>query len=242
MTERINSLDFDKEGFPLKSYRIWEGFGNYYGKLLPQEDLEYFDSVLLKRLTAIINTKYQIFGSKSNLQFALGTICFLSQQYQQKKKQVFAELIAEYIGERSKDKQISDAKKNQKLIQERKKEYRKIEATTSGLLINRPGMFIGLTSRGVTISQKGKVVAQHHPDNLSQIVITGQGVSLSSNLVSYCLSRKIPIDFFDAQGTHLGSIINSKYMHLTSGMRHPKYFLRSNSGLMARCSSVRKRV
>ncbi len=29
---------------------------------------------------------------------------------------------------------------------------------------------------------------------------------------------------------------------LTSGMRHPKYLLRSNSGLMARCSSVRKRV
>ena len=29
---------------------------------------------------------------------------------------------------------------------------------------------------------------------------------------------------------------------LTSGMRHPKYFFRSNRGLMARCSSVRKRV
>ena len=29
---------------------------------------------------------------------------------------------------------------------------------------------------------------------------------------------------------------------LSSGMRHPKYFLRSNSGLMARCSSVRKSV
>ena len=29
---------------------------------------------------------------------------------------------------------------------------------------------------------------------------------------------------------------------LTSGMRHPKYLLRSNSCLMARCSSVRKRV
>ena len=29
---------------------------------------------------------------------------------------------------------------------------------------------------------------------------------------------------------------------LTSGMRHPKYFFRSNKGLMARCSSVRKRV
>ena len=76
-------------------------------------------------------------------------------------------------------------------------------------------MFLGLTSRGVTISQKGKVVAQHHPDNLSQIVITGQGVSMSSNLISFCLNRKIPIDFFDNQGTHLGSIINSKYMQNT---------------------------
>ena len=31
-------------------------------------------------------------------------------------------------------------------------------------------------------------------------------------------------------------------IHLTSGMRHPKYFFRSNRGLMARCPSVRKRV
>ena len=29
---------------------------------------------------------------------------------------------------------------------------------------------------------------------------------------------------------------------LYSGMRHPKYFLRSKSGLIARCSSVRNRV
>ena len=114
-----------------------------------------------------------------------------------------------------KDKQTADAKKNQKLIQERKKEYRKIESETSGLLVNKPGMFIGSTSRGVTISQKGKVISQHHPDNLSQIVITGQGVSMSSNLVGFCMNRKIPVDFFDAQGTHLGSIISSKYLQNT---------------------------
>ena len=119
------------------------------------------------------------------------------------------------MGQKLKDKQELDAKSNLKLIQERKKEYRKLEAETSGLLINKPGMFIGLTSRGVTISQKGKVVSQHHPDNLSQIVITGQGVSMSSNLVGFCMNRKIPIDFFDAQGTHLGSIISSKYMQNT---------------------------
>ena len=215
LTDRINTLDFDMDGFPLKSNRIWEGISNYYGKLLPQEDLEYFDSVLLKRLISVVHERFDSFGSKSNLQFGLGTFSFLSLQYQLKKKQFSSEIIAEYIGGKLKERQTVDAKKNRKLIQERKKEYRKLEAETSGLLVNKPGMFLGLTSRGVTISQKGKVVAQHHPDNLSQIVITGQGVSMSSNLISFCLNRKIPIDFFDYQGAHLGSIINSKYMQNT---------------------------
>ena len=215
LTDRINTLDFNMDGFPLKSYRIWEGISNYYGKLLPQDDLEYFDSVLLKRLISVVHERFDTFGSKSNLQFALGTFSFLSLQYQLKKKQFSSEIIAEYIGGKLKERQTVDAKKNRKLIQERKKEYRKLEAETSGLLVNKPGIFLGLTSRGVTISQKGKVVAQHHPDNLSQIVITGQGVSMSSNLISFCLNRKIPIDFFDNQGSHLGSIINSKYMQNT---------------------------
>ena len=215
LTDRINTLDFNMDGFPMKSQRVWEGISNYYGKLLPQPDLEYFDSILLKRLITIIHERFEVFGSKSNLQFALNTFSFLSLQYQLGKKQFTADIIAEYVNERQKDKQIIDAKKNQKLIQERKKEYRKLEAETSGLLVNKPGMFLGLTSRGVTISQKGKVVAQHHPDNLSQIVITGQGVSMSSNLISFCLNRKIPIDFFDNQGSHIGSIINSKYMQNT---------------------------
>lgn len=215
LTDRINTLDFDIDGFPMKSNRVWEGLCNYYGKLLPQEDLEYFDSILLKRLITIIHEKFESFGSKSKLQFALGTFSFLSLQYQLKKKQFTSEIIAEYIGEKLKEKQTIDTKKNHKLIQERKKEYRKKEAETSGLLINKPGTFIGLTNRGVTVSQKGKVIAQHHPDNLSQIVITGQGISLSSNLIDFCMSRRIPIDFFDYQGTHLGSIITSKYMQNT---------------------------
>lgn len=114
------------------------------------------------------------FGSKSGLRFAIGTVSFLSKQYQEKKKQFSEEIVASYVNEKQKDKQIVDSKKNRKLIQERKKEYRKLEAETSGLLINKPGLFVGLTNKGVTITQKGRVLSQHHPDNLSQIVVTGQ--------------------------------------------------------------------
>lgn len=215
LTERINSMAFNAYGLEPKSRKTWDGFCNYYGKLLAQENLEYFDAVLQKRLAAIVREKAYAFGSKTSLQLAVSSIPFLSQHYQQQRKQVVTEIVAEFVDEKLKDKQADNAKINRKLIQERKKEYRRLEAETSGLLVNKPGAYIGLTTRGVTVSYKGKVLAQYHKANLSHIVITGLGVSLSSNLVSFCLSNKISIDFFDYHGAHLGSIISSKYMQNT---------------------------
>ena len=212
LCRRILELDFGADGLSPKSLKTWDGIQNYYAKLLPQEDLECFDSFLVTRLMATVKECFSNFSSKTELQFALNTIVFQSQLYNKEKKHHFAEIIAEYIGQKLKDKQVADTQKNRKLIQERKKEYRKKEAETSGLLVNKPGTFIGLTNRGITVSKKGKVIAQYHPDNLSQIIVTGLGVSLSSNLVNFCMSRKIPVDFFDNQGTHLGSIITAKYV------------------------------
>ena len=126
LCDRINTLDFNLDGFPMKSQRVWEGISNYYAKLLPQADLEYFDACLMKRLVTIIHEHFDAFGSKSNLQFALSTFSFLSLQYQLKKKQFTSELVEEFIAQQLKDRQATDAKKNRKLIQERKKEYRKI--------------------------------------------------------------------------------------------------------------------
>lgn len=212
LCECISSLDFCMDGFSYRSNKTWNGISNYYARLLPQSDLELFDANLVTRLKNIIKERGKMFGNKTNLRFALSTFNFLSQTYNNEKKVIITELMSEYASLKLKDKQTIDNKKNLKLVQERKKEYRKLKAETSGLLVNKPGMFLGLTKRGITISQKGKIIAQHHPDNLSQIVITGQGVSLSSNLISFCLNRKIPIDFFDNQGNHLGSVVNSRYL------------------------------
>lgn len=206
---RILGLFFGAEGFIPKSKKTWDGFRNYYAKLLPQQDLEFFDATLTKRIIfAIENT--DVFKSKTILTTSLSNIHFLSKQYNKQHKQHIEEIVGIYLNHKSKDKQVSDEKTNRKIIQERKKEYRKLETETSGLLVNKPGTFIGLTTRGVTATYKGKVIAQHHKDNLSQIIITGQGVSLSSNLIDYCLTNKIPIDFFDHQGSHLGTIVTAK--------------------------------
>lgn len=211
---RILSLLFGPEGFAPKSNKTWEGFRNYYAKLLPQTDLEYFDDALIRRISFAIENS-DAFKSKTALINSLSNIHFLSKRYNKEQKQHTEELVGIFLNSRSKEKQIGDEKVNRKLIKERKKEFRKIETETSGLLVNKPGTFIGLTNRGITASYKGKVIAQHHKDNLSQIIVTGQGVSMSSNLIDFCLTNKIPIDFFDHQGTHLGSVLSAKYMQNT---------------------------
>lgn len=211
---RILGLIFCPEGFVPKSNKTWEGMRNYYAKLLPQQDLEFFDNALIRRITFAIENS-DAFKSKTALISSLSNINFLSKQYAKQQKQHIEDLVSFFLNHKNKNKQVVDEKTNRKIIQERKKEFRKLETEASGLLVNKPGTFIGLTTRGITASYKGKVIAQHHRDNLSQIIVTGQGVSISSNLINFCLTNKIPIDFFDHQGTHYGSIISAGFLQDT---------------------------
>ncbi len=210
--QRIMGLELCEEGLNPRSQRVWDGISNYYAQLLPENDLECFDAYLLMRLQNIINEQPQLFTSKTALQYALGGIFFLSPQYKARKKLYIGELVADYVALKNKGQQEESNQRNKKLIQQRKKEFRKLAAETSGLLVNKPGTYIGITSRGVSISEKGKVIAYHHAENLSHVVVTGKGVSLSSNFISYCMDRKIPIDFFDYSGKHIGSIMTPKYI------------------------------
>lgn len=214
--QRIMELELCDKGLTPRSEKVWDGISNYYAQLLPENDLECFDAYLLMRLQTIVNEQSYIFNSKTALQYALGSIRFLSPQYKARKNLYMGEFVADFASQKNKEQQAASNLKNKQLIQQRKKEFRKLAAETSGLLVDKPGAFIGLTSRGISISEKGKVIAQHHADNLSHVVITGKGVSLSSNFVSYCMERKIPIDFFDHQGKHIGSVITPKYVQCTS--------------------------
>ena len=210
--QRIMELELCDKGLTPRSEKVWEGISNYYAQLLPENDLECFDAYLLMRLQAIVNEQPQLFSSKTALQNALGNIFFLSPQYKSRKNLYMGELVADYAAQKNKEKQAASNQKNKQLIQQRKKEFRKLAAETSGLLVDKPGVFIGMTSRGVSISEKGKVIAQHHADNLSHVVITGKGVSMSSNFVNYCMERKIPVDFFDHHGKHIGTILTPKFV------------------------------
>ena len=215
LNERIMTLDFNEEGFSRKSQKTWDGLSNYYAKLLPQANLEKMDECLVKRITLLIKEHTSLFSSKSNLCFALKTFNFLSFNYNEISDQLIADFIELYTSIKLEDKQKDNSEQNRILINQRKREYRKMEAEASGLLVTKPGCFIGMTSRGVSIKDKGKLISNHQTGNLNNIIIIGNGISLSSNLISYCMKNKIPVDFFDQQGTHTGSLLAPKYIEST---------------------------
>lgn len=209
LKNRILGFSFTPEGLTHKSQKAWDGMRFYYAKLLPQQDLESFDALLISRITSIIEGT-DLFKSKTSLFSSLNNICFLSKTYIGHQKQYVEELLGIFFQKKNQSKAFVDEKTNRVIISERKKEYRKIETETSGLLVDKPGTFVGLSSRGITVSYKGSVIARHHKDNLSQIIVTGKGVSMSSNLIDFCLTNKIPIDFFDHKGVHRGSVLTAK--------------------------------
>lgn len=215
LIKRIAGLEFDTCGFSSKSLKTWNGICNYYAQLLSQSDLELFDRTLIDRFQAILAEDYNKFTNKSTLQHALGSVCFLSKQYSLNKKKTIDELTENYLIRKRTKLSIDADNENQKIVQARKSEYRRKEASMSELLVNKPGIFIGLTNRGVTIREKGKVLSQQNAQSLSHIVVIGKGISLSSNLLEHCMNNKLPIDFFDCHGTHIGSFLSPEFMEGT---------------------------
>lgn len=215
LTERIRSLEFSAAGFVGKSLKAWSGICNYYGQLLPQEDLVLLDHELCQTIRLAIEEKYKLFANKNILHQALQSVTFLAEESIRGKKQIVQDCTDLFLEKKGVGKNGHTVAQNKHIIQQRKLEYRKKESENSVLLVNKPGVFIGLTSKGVTVKEKGVLIHQKNISSLTHIVITGKGISLSSNLLTYCMTNKIPIDFFNTGGTHLGSFLSARFIENT---------------------------
>jgi CRISPR/Cas system-associated endonuclease Cas1 len=86
---------------------------------------------------------------------------------------------------------------NKRLINQKKREYRKKESESSELVISMYGSFIGKNQQGITVKVNGKSVRKSPSRALEHIIVTSRGVSISSDAIQYCMENRIPIDFFD---------------------------------------------
>ena len=185
-------------GFISSKYlKTLDGIRRYYAKVLPNEFSNMFDVWLKDAIKEYVikghikkKEAYAIFGDIDG--------------YAEK------DLIRNWINEAVKDSSYIDTER--KVIASRKREYQRRESENSELIVNTPGCFLGLSGRGITLRKNGQPVRIPPSAALKHITIMSQGVSMSSNLIGYCMENDIAIDFFDFGSKHIGSILAPKYM------------------------------
>lgn len=212
---RIESLELTPKGLTAESLRSWSGVKNYYGTLLPQEVLRRLDDCLYDRIKRMIAESYHLISNRAVLKRIVSEVTYLSNEYMLHKKRVVQDYVDVYDLSKGAYKEQKAKEQNRRIIEQRKAEYRKREGEGSELLVNTFGCFIGLSGRGITVKQQGKIICRKPIGTLSHITVSSKGVTLSSNLIDYCLANKITIDFFNSSGTHTGSILSNKYIEST---------------------------
>lgn len=213
--EKISQFDFNAEGFSALSVKSWKGLQIYYASLLPQDMLEQIDYMLIEHLRILIPQNTKLIPSRAVLSRILGEIDYLSSKYRVDGRKIMKELIAIYDTKKSEGKAKVTDSQNKKIVEKRKKEYQKREGENKELVVSTYGSSIGIVQNSITVKQQGKIVYQKPVGALSHITVQGKGISLSSNIIEYCLSNKISIDFFNAMGAHTGSILSTKYIENT---------------------------
>lgn len=215
LKERIKQIEIVNKKILPESLHSWNGVKNYYGYLLPQKVLHNLDDILYNHIKQLIINHHQEITNRAVLKRTFSEIEYLSNEYQLYKKRIIQDYVDTYDLQKGIAKEQRAKEQNKRLIEQRKAEYRKREGEGSELLVNTFGCFLGLSGKGITVKQQGKVIAQRPIGSLSHITIASKGITISSNLIDYCLANKISIDFFNSSGVHNGSILSTKYIENT---------------------------
>ncbi len=95
---------------------------------------------------------------------------------------------------------LSKDKKTTEKIRYQKRKYQKKEILGSELFVNTPGTFVGKRGERIIVRQKQKIIAEIPVIRLQRVVIAGRGIALSSDIVTLCAEKNIPLSFLDNLG------------------------------------------
>lgn len=216
LAARIRAIKWNETEFDLGGKDGLLSISRYYAPLISQDELNELDTVLVSHLCDVVSEHFSEIPNKSMLRTALEKIDFLSQERMLNKKLVVEELIKHYSSCKGRAAEIDKKKSSERIskaIKQRKNEYRKIENETTDMVVSTPGSYIGIAKGSITLKVYGKKKTPKMSSNLEHLSIVGDGVSISSNAIRYCLDHKIGIDYFSSNGQHSGSLVTSRMLH-----------------------------
>lgn len=191
---------------------VLQGLKRYYGALLPGSYSVLFDQELIKTFRDYC-VRHSIVA-KSQIRAMIGNIEFFTSESHQSRREICENLISELTTYNKKEKGLS----NKIHIKSRKIEYQRKENENSELIVSSFGYSIGVGEKGITMRRKGEWIPTPPSGNLKHIIIMSDGVSISSNAITYCTAHDIPIDFFNFKSQYIASLLSPKYIRTTLWM------------------------
>lgn len=211
LKQRIKELAWQENNFSAESKAGIKGIHAHYANIIPQKYLETLDNELIQHIKDIIRCDITKIRSKTALTNAIKDISFFSESRNMEKNIIRNDLLTHYANIKSEKNTEENKSLNKKIINKRKREYRKKENEGSELIVDTFGTFIGTGKKGITIKVFGKLKAICPTTNLRNITILSNGVTISSDLFNYCREKDISIDFFSMKGQHTGSLLSNSY-------------------------------
>lgn len=207
LKDRIVAIGMEKGKITSKSLEGLDGIKRYYAPLLSQDELQFFDEEVSTRISDLLMNYSGPAISKKELSNELMKIPSFSTQALLRHKEQMKEWLDLYVApKRLEIEHGADA--NRKIINSKKREYQKMEAEGSELVVSSYGSFIGKSARGITVKIGGKNVRNHPSNALKHITVLTKAVTISGEAIAYCMKHKIKIDFFDFTDKHYASILS----------------------------------
>lgn len=194
------TLKLHQKQWTKKSIELLQGLKNYYGKLLPEYEKIYIDNNIFEKIKSIFEENK--ITHKKDITLLYTPIPFLSNKFEINKGQQINELYQYF----NKHKEAKKLIATEKLIAVKKRQYQQMEAMGMELIVNQYGAFIGNSTKGIQVRLQGKNIKETPSTALNHISVIGNGISISSDAIQYCMQKNIHIDFFDAKGKHYATI------------------------------------
>ncbi len=187
------------------------GWRNYYGVGDVQAQFELLETVLFNELTTRMKTVPA--DKRRQSRAALVGLEFLLPKTQVERDR-FANLLMAAAEGREQTAVHPDTAvpaEPARAVETKRRQYERSAEENSVLLVDRPGSFVGKTSKRVVVKERGRRAREVPLFRLRCIMVASNGVGLSSDLVRFCSGQNVAITFMDERGRPYSYLVGAEH-------------------------------
>lgn len=210
-----------------KLQEVLMGITTFYARLVPQETLCRLDDELMSVLRHKAEIEHFTDSQIKKVIIELTKFDFFGTQHNFKKREYIESQLSIRRNKKvtlKPAKQPSAAFSSVKGVKQRKREYQKLESSGFDLVVNTPSTWIGKQEGRIVVKHKDVVVQEIPLLNLKTIIILGDGVVFSSNVIAACAEYHILINFLGHDGKPYAIIHQPEWFDSSNGLAQLKSY------------------